>query len=715
MSQPQVIFENDQWRIRVDGVTWVRDLSLSVRHQGEWQSTTSGQLRMESIHNEAGHVEVVYHDEDGPCVALRAQPFERAIRFEAEALRNFENTEVADSFVESTFRVPVFHFEQDAQCLAYVWGKVDQRKDIPGEDWPHAVFDPSLRNLPKDKAFAPVVLSRNGQSCVISPCSHFMVSPIHLDGELTLARGLSGAINEIKTGLKTQTVMVFGQDPIDTLMVWGALLQEWGGKQALNHANYRLLSKLGYWNAYGAYYAELFAGMNGEKLDQLGKHFNELRLPVNYVGLDLWYEFDHIGFAKSFRPDLKRFPDDLSTLADENDKPYWFHLSAFDKHNKYSEKYAFEHEAEDGSTYPVDERFYQDLGQALKAQGAEGVWYDWLFVQQFDVKALRNDPEAADRWYRQFVNGFGASGLPVLLCMTTAGFLIGSTQFNNVLASRTYTDYLFKREEQLKQLPEFGRALPEQEYLIQDMLMGTLLDALGLASFYDLFISNADHPEGFHDPLNVQEAWRRALSSGIVGFGDKLGCENTELLWRFMLPDGTLCQPDHHPHIAFESLFESILVSQTETRVSHYAWIYLSAFNVSASLSEYRFEVGAEMICFDPIKNTIAEPKVALEAAQGKYWMLAPQHRGVAFLGLVDKFVPVSSAMMQHVAPTDLGWDIVLRLPSENTYRLGAYGEQPLELIVKNGLIKNTEAAGAFYVWDIHTHAPEVEVQIKRV
>lgn len=714
MNQPKVTFENNQWRIQVDGMTWVRDMSLSVRHQGEWQSTATGALHVEEIRTEAGRIEVFYHDNAGPCVALRAQSFDHAIRFEAEALRDFEGTDVADSFVQSTFRAPVIHFEQDAQTLAYVWGKVDDRKDIPGEDWPHAVFDQSLNQLPKDKAFAPILLSQNGQSCVVSPSSHFMVSPIHLDGDLVLARGLSGAINRIKAGLKTQTVLVFGEDPIDTLMGWGALLQQWGGKQKVDHTQYRLLSKLGYWNAYGAYYAELFKGMNGEKLDQVGRHFDEVGLPVGYIGLDLWYEYDRIAFAKSYRPDPKRFPDDLSQIAKDNDTPYWLHLGAFDKHNKYSEKYTFEHEENDGSSYPVGDEFYQDLGRALKAQGAEGIWHDWLFVQQFDVKALRNDPEAADRWYRQFVEGFGASGFPVLLCMTTAGFLLGSTQFDSVIASRSYTDYLFKRPEQLKQLPDFGDALQEQTYLIQDMLVGTLLDALGLASFYDLFISEADHPEGFHDPLNVQEAWRRALSGGIVGFGDKLGCENTELLWRFILPDGMLCKPDNHPRAAFDSLFEQVLTARTKTQVDQHQWQYVSGFNVGQSPVEWRCEQETNTVCFDPIEQAVIEtPQANLEPTLGKYWMFAPKQAGIALLGLIEKFIPMPANVIQSAETLDRGWRIEIRLPANHEYLFGFYSEQATSVSVHGGEIDQTHFHSGFH--RLHLKAKKDVIQLNIV
>ncbi len=712
MSQPKVTFENNQWHIQVEDVAWVRDLSLSVRHQGDWASTRDDQLRAAHVQSGTDRIEVIYHDQHGPCVALRAQTFEHAIRFEAEALRDFKNTDVADSFVQSTFRAPVFEFERDAKTLAYVWGKVDDRKDIPGEDWPHAVFDKSLNSLPKDKAFAPVVVSQKDQSCVISPCSHFMVSPIHLDGDLALARGLSGAINQIKAGLKTQTIMVFGQDPMDTLMAWGTLLRQWGGKQSVDPTKFRLLNKLGYWNAYGAYYAELFKGMDGEQLDQVGKHFNEIGLPVDYIGLDLWYEFDQIGFAKSFRPDPKRFPDDLKPLAEANDKPYWFHLSAFAKDNKYTDKYNFTNEETDGSAYPTKPDFYQDLGRALKSQGAEGIWYDWLFVQQFDVKALRDDPEAADRWYREFVEGFGASGLPVLLCMTTAGFLMGSTQFDNVIASRSYTDYLFKRAEQLKQLPDFGDALPEQTYLIQDTLVGHLLNALGLTSFYDLFISSADHPEGFVDPLNIQEAWRRALSAGIIGFGDKIGCENPEVLWRFMLPDGVLCKPDHHPHVSFDSLFDQVLVAETQTTVDDYQWRYVSGFNVGQSSTEWQFKAKqTETICFDPIEQKVVEhPQTSLDPVEGKYWMFAPKHQGIAVLGLAEKFIPMATNVIQSAKTLENGWRIELKLPVNHNYQFGFFSEQSAAVNIEGADIDQTHFSAGLQL--INLKAKESIIQI---
>src|SRR5207244_7698414 len=97
----------------------------------------------------------------------------------------------------------------------------------------------------------------------------------------------------------------------------------------------------------------------------------------------------------------------------------------------------------------------------------------------------------------------------------------------NSVAARTCTDDVNHKRGQLKML---GRHLDEYRIpnsplhnLRQNLLLSLLAGAVGLAPSYDVFITNQHHPEGFADPEAPREALLRALSSGIVGIGDKRG------------------------------------------------------------------------------------------------------------------------------------------------------------------------------------------------
>jgi hypothetical protein len=729
-----VQIENDRWTVGARGVIWIRGLVPDVYERGRRLP-----LRLERVGSPSEReLRAIYHDERGPCVALRVsfasvrQPREVSVlQLELEALRDLDETAVEDSFLHTTFRT-VLHLPAKYEFLSYTWGLRDPDDPYPGGDWPRAIWGRSLRELTGEEPFAPLLLydPEAQRSCVIAPTSYELISPLHVhhaeqassepSGTVAVARGLHGAIRRIPKGTRAETWLAFGEEPIETLYAWGRALLARYGKARPDPLADPVLRFLGFWNAYGGYYAELFEGLDEGKLRALARHFDEVGIPVRYFGLDLWYEHDTPGLARSFRPDPKRFPRGLELLKRETGRTFFLHLSAFARENVYRERYPFYAEEHEPSAYPLTQTFYDDLGKELLREGANGVWHDWLRSQQFFVKRLRAELGAADEWFAHVCRGFSSQGLPLMLCMPTVGFLLASARHPNVILSRSFNDYLMKQREQLKKLNWDGAFTPPQEYLRQDLLVGVLLDALGLYPFYDLFISSAAHPEGFADPQAEQEAWRRALSAGPVGFGDKLGCEDAGLLRKLVLPDGTLCKPGCPPRPLYRSLFSDVLIAQSETALDGHRWVYVQALNVGEKPQRYKIDparaVGDDVVIYDPLAGqTIEAIEGELPPAEGRYWLLAPLHDGVAFLGLIEQFVPVPTGVVTDAQAIEGGWQIELRLVPNHRYRLGAWGKGAVELSVKGGHIKaDFSLQSSLFLWEVAVERESVIVRVVR-
>ena len=131
----------------------------------------------------------------------------------------------------------------------------------------------------------------------------------------------------------------------------------------------------------------MFRPTGATTLRALSTSFRETGVPVRYVGLDLWYHYDQVGFARRYQPDVEKYPQGLKAVFAETGLPFFLHMSAFDPANAYLDAYPFV--VEEGSSYPVDSRLYQDLAREFKAWGALGIWPDFLRTQLQHCRSLR--------------------------------------------------------------------------------------------------------------------------------------------------------------------------------------------------------------------------------------------------------------------------------------------------------------------------------------
>ena len=127
-----------------------------------------------------------------------------------------------------------------------------------------------------------------------------------------------------------------------------------------------------------------------------------------------------------------------------------------------------------------------------------------------------------------------------------------------------------------------------RDFIRGRFLTGWLLWSLGMYPFHDVFITNAQHPEGFAEPRAQDEALMRALSCGPIGIGDKLGYVDEEIVRKLCFPDGELAKPARPARPRWAPLREGLLVAAAETALAVGTWTFLAVYNLTEEAVEYR-------------------------------------------------------------------------------------------------------------------------------
>jgi len=706
--------------ITYDHQMMVVDLGIGLPFQrdGEpqrWWWSLDGSLQLVSSTADTGQdvrgeydvLRLTYADHgSAPLVhqVLKHYRTDTILLVETTALRDLQGTSLSDSFVDTTFNSPVVRLAPGLRYLTYTWGLRGHEGTGIGGHFPDAVVAPDLASLPEqlrradfsptsdvhdttEKPFAPLIAyDSQERTLVMAPLDHFLISPlrlIHTPAGVGVARGLHGAVDVIPSGTVTRTALVFGRGMVQTMLQWGDLLLAQYGKRRSQGRDSPLVRSLGFWNCYGSYYAALFRPTTAQTLLDLAAYYRDADIPVQYVGLDLWYSFAQVGFARTYRPDPEKYPQGLKTVHEQTGLPFLLHMSAFDSANAYVDSYAFV--VDEGAAYPASPTFYQDRAREFRAWGARGIWPDFLRTQLQNARSLRNRPGAADQWFDGLVRAMAEQELEVLLCMPTVGHYLASTRYANVIAVRTSTDYVNHQQGQLtllRHLDEYRTVNTPQRNLRQNLLVSLLAAAVGLAPSYDVFITNRDHPEGFAEPDAPRQALARALSAGIAGIGDKLGHVDKAIVARLTFPDGTLSQPDHPLYPVVATLPSGAPAFYTTTSLGPYRWTYVAVFNLTEDRQEYQVDLGPFLADGDcsvydyqtgqliPAAQRQSGLSGQLAPGQYGYWIIAPRIGPLYLLGFLERYVSISGRQVQRVATAPEGTILDLHVPRGRRYTL---------------------------------------------
>ncbi len=572
----------------------------------------------------------------------------------AEAQRDLENLAVGDTFERAGLAAPAFSISPGLRALAVTYGLGRSGQGEIGGYWPEA------RTVPADalpsEALAPLVLYDGDSALAIAPASQFLTSALlRLPGGA--ARTLHGAVDAIPVGTRIETVVAAGHDVASALSRLGDALLARGGKARPSPGAALFTSRLGWWNAYGGFYTEPIRPLGENRLVELIQRLRRDAVPIGYVGLDLWYPYRMIGQALRFAPDPQKYGRGFAEIARRHGVSFVFHLSALSPDNVYGASGA-------------DPSFYAKVAAELRGQGGVAAWHDWLRTQQHLTSALRADPLAADRWFRGMGDALDREGLALLLCMQTMGMALASTTMPNALAARTAIDYLFGQPEALETLAALGQpgfrqdATSLADLRRQNLLLGSVLYALGLLPFHDLFLTQRHEGLGGASPRI--EAALRALSCGPVGIGDGPGLTQVDLVRSLVSARGRLLQPDHAPYPVTATLGEDVEVYRTERAAGAARWEYVIALNVSRRCASFHVpHERDEVVVWDALRRRIAESMSGtLESGEAAVFVLAPLCDGLAPLGLVDKIVPAPAGVLRS-AEARGAWRIELDAPGE--------------------------------------------------
>ena len=697
---------------------WSYDRSLVLVEESEGTGRDS--------HGEYSYIALVYaipgvsagvsplvSNDDVPLIRQEIKAYDPStgparLLVETTVLEEICGTYIEDSFYHTTFNSPVLLFQKELNFLAYTWGLMGPESSRDGGRFPEAITGKGIATIPaalrlagyspredlhttSEKPFGPLVLyDDEGRTLVVSPFNHFLISPLRIiqtPSGMGVARGLHGSVDVLPRGATTQTALVFGNGVVETMVKWGDWMLKAGEKSRAIPVDNPLLENIGFWNCFGGYYTELFRQVDETVLKELAAYFEKEGIPVGYFGLDLWYNYGQVGFARNYMPDAAKYPQGLEPIHRETGLPYLLHMSAFESPNDYMGRYEFE--VDEGSAYPKQRQFYEELAIEFKSWGAFGIWPDFLRTQLQNSRSLHNTIGNADRWFDGLAGAFDEQQLAMMMCMPTIGHYLASTRHENIVAVRTHSDYLNHQVHQVEALRATGQVrnvLPLQQSVRHNVLLSLLAHALGLCPSFDVFLTNRSHPEGFAEPNAETEALLRAMSGGVVAVGDKAGFIDKGIIKKLCFPDGRLAKPDHPPLPVVSTLQSDVLAFYTTTTVGACRWVYLANFNVSEDRAHYRLELhglaGTDRpVVYDYFAGKVLQTAVLegdLEPAEGHYYVIMPQIGGLYFLGFPDKYITVSSRQVPDIEPVDGGVTVSFQLPIAGAEVSAGKGSDPL-------------------------------------
>jgi len=606
--------------------------------------------------------------------------------FAVEILEEIEGIAQKDSFASHAFVAPSMDVLGSLRALAVTYGLGDA-DDPFGGYWPTAVLCDS-GSLPGG-AFAPLVLWNANGALAVAPADNFLTSSM-IAGGRTVVRGIHGSVDRLAAGHQIETLLVAGRDTTEALMRLGDLLLERGGKERPNPRSHVLTSTIGWWNAYGGYYTEPIHPLESEELQRVVDDIDQRKLPIGYLGLDLWYPYEQIGQGTEFAPDPAKYPDGVGSISARAKLPTVLHVSALAPSNAYRS---------DGR----DGEIYGRIGEEIRRQGGRVVWHDWMRTQQHLTAALRSAPDTAETWYRKLTSRLADHKLDVLQCMQTMGMALASTAASNVRSARASIDYLFALPEAMDTLASLGlegfrrEAVAPIDLNRQNLLMGAVLYSLGQLPFHDLFLSRFHEGIGGSSPQ--MDAVLRALSCGPVGIGDAPGMADGNLLWKLIGADGRLLQPDRPPFPCAETLGRPVELYWTIRQAGDFSWIYVLLLNRSQEKQPYAFDppLAGRYVVRDGISGRIAQQIAGrLQPGAIAYYVLNPSISGISPLGLIVKLVPAPAGRIDRLEEADAIEISIRQLEG----RFAVHSDEPVD-VAADGALLPVARDGSIHTFDV--------------
>lgn len=412
------------------------------------------------------------------------------------------------------------------------------------------VFDRLPANLHimsyRQKAHSPVafdgeqsgspwtVFNDNADTFIISPASHFFVQKIAGDGKTDIRGEVRDSLRNIPAGFTQQTLVAYGNGINRTWDEFGRALTDLEGKIRPANDSDIGLKYLGYWTDNGSYYYYNFdakLGYGGTLL-ALADHFRKANIPVGYMQLDSWWyekstttvdgktqeiknpkmpagKWNRYGGLMEYRADPAVFPDGLQDFQKKLGLPIITHNRWIDPKSPYQHQYKTSNYA------ALDPRYWQNVIGYIHGAGGFGYEQDWLVDIYSHSPALSATVDGGDEFSSGMATAAADDGMTLQYCMPIPPNFLQASEYPNVTTIRTSEDRL-RRDRW------------------HDFLYGSRLAfSMGIWPWTDVYLST--------EASNVLLS---DLSAGMVGFGDQMGTEDKENIFKAVRADGVIVKPD---------------------------------------------------------------------------------------------------------------------------------------------------------------------------
>jgi hypothetical protein len=421
-----------------------------------------------------------------------------------------------------------------------------------------------------------VIFNDSGQTFIVSPASHFMIQTIGGDGKTHISSQLRPELRGIPKGFTQQTMVAYGDGINKAWDAWGQAMTDLQGKARPSEYADLPLSCLGYWTDNGSFYYYHYdrsLGYAGTLL-ALEKHFLRQSIPVRYLQLDSWWyyksltdpkgkkgtpkssklpegEWNRYGGLLEYKAHPAVFPEGLAAFQRELGLPLITHNRWIDPSSPYHRQFKISGFA------AVDPAWWRQIMAYINSSGVVTYEQDWLSEISAHSPEISSSVDAGDLFLDGMANSAAEKNMTLQYCMGLPSDFMQGSKYANLTTIRTSDDRL------------------KRERWHNFLYASRFASALGIWPWTDTYRT----PETGNMLLAT-------LSAGMVGFGDEMGKEDAENIFRAVRADGVIVKPDvpllpvDSSYIAEANQRKEPLVSFTYSDHSGLRTAYVLAFHV---------------------------------------------------------------------------------------------------------------------------------------
>jgi hypothetical protein len=510
-----------------------------------------------------------------------------------------------------------------------------------------------------------VFFDPSGNTFIISPASHFMVSTTGWGPNLELASGISNQITTLPTGFTHRTLIALDAGINRTFDSWGnALMSLLGKTRPANDADISL-RQIGYWTDNGAtYYYQTGNSLSYEQtLAAIKADFEQAKIGLGYIQLDSWFYPKGQNAAWTANgsgiyqylaaPAL--FPDGLGNFQRSLGTSLVTHARWIDPSSPYHQQYTM------SGNVVTDPTYWSMVAMYLAGSGVSTYEQDWL-----GDKAQANfDLTNPDLFLNNMAAAMAQQKLTIQYCMASARHFLQSLWHNNVTTIRTSEDRM------------------QRSHWTNFLYTSRLASALGLWPFSDVLMST--------ETGNLLLA---TLSAGPVGVGDPIGSLNAANLAKAARADGVIVKPDL-PATPIDSSYLAAAQAPSLAQITtpqiaatytdfgglraYYVLAYTPAGNSAAATfqpADFGMSQRAYLYNYFAETGQVANPgdSVTMLGADPLYVVAAPIGRsGIAVLGDLAQFVSLGKKRVSALRDDGMAHVTVEFAPGENSRVISGY------------------------------------------